>query len=342
MKKTLSVLVIAAIMLSVFFCIPVNAATGYPTTGTNIYKTQLTNNCFLQVSGHTLNDSVDNWSDPGSNAGYKVGHVKHVFNINISNTGNTTIYISNLVLRPVLSIGDNVLPTSDYYKEVTDEEYFGNDFIVNYAWATGYVVLSPVSDWSYQGYICITPNTTLSATYFFETQARWYTIDGVINYASLSDITFGSPTIRTTTYVPNGALNLINETINSNGSTLHSDLRDIYGALSGNSSTNNNVTQDSNTLKTQSDSVHSQEASYYAQNSQAIANTGLSNYQFDTDSSSGIGGVRGDFVDVWNSLDGWSSVYIFSLTLGLALTILRHTPSAISSAIRRKRYNSNE
>lgn len=117
-------------------------------------------------------------------------------------------------------------------------------------------------------------------------------------------------------------------------------LSDIYNSLNSNNSSN--ISTDSGTLHTQSDQVHSQEATYYAQNTQAIQATGLSNYQFDNSTVSGLQGIRSDFTDVWNALSGWNSIYIFSLTLGLALTILRHSPSAISSAIRRKRYNNNE
>lgn len=337
LKKTVSVIAIMSVMLSVFFYVPVHAATGYPTTDVNVYKYQIVNNCFIQVSGHTLNDNIDSWTDAGDNVGYKYGHVKHVFNISITNIGTSNIVVKDLVFTPVLTIDNNVQPSTDYYREITNEEYFGNDFIMNYARTAGYILLSPVSDWSSQGYICITPNTTLSATYFFETAARWYTIAGNIYYARLTDITFGSPTVTTTTAVPNGANSVINNSINYNGSTLHSDLIDIYGALSGNASTNNSITQDSNTLHNQSDSVHTQEASYYAANSQAIQATGLSNYQFDASAVSGLTGVRGDFIDIWNSLGSWNTVYIFSLTLGLALTILRHTPSAVSSALRRRK-----
>lgn len=116
-------------------------------------------------------------------------------------------------------------------------------------------------------------------------------------------------------------------------------LSDIYNSL--NSSNSDNVTNDSNDLANQSSQIHSQEETYYAQNSQAIQATGLSNYQFDNNAVSGLQGVRGDFIAVWNSLGGWTSVYIFSLTLGLALTILRHSPSAISTALNRRKFKSN-
>lgn len=112
-------------------------------------------------------------------------------------------------------------------------------------------------------------------------------------------------------------------------------LSDIYNAL--NSSNSDNVSNDSDTLHDQSEQAHSQEMAYYNSNTQAIQNTGLQSYRFSNDQEIGIGAVRNDFIALWNSLGGWTTVYIFSLTLGLALTILRHTPSAISSAVRRRR-----
>lgn len=111
-------------------------------------------------------------------------------------------------------------------------------------------------------------------------------------------------------------------------------LRDIYGAFD--SSTNSNNASASDDLANQSNQIHSQEQSYYQQNASAIESTGLKNYRFSGDQQNGIGAVSNDFSDLWNALGSWNSVYIFSLTLGLALTILRHAPHGI-----RKRKTSN-
>lgn len=111
----------------------------------------------------------------------------------------------------------------------------------------------------------------------------------------------------------------------------------IENLLKGNSTTNNNITNDSSSLKTQSDNVHSQEQAYFTQNSQAIQSTGLGNYRIGTVEGNGIASVSSDFTALWNALGGWNSVYIFSLTLTMALTILRHAPNAIS---RRRRKDS--
>lgn len=89
-------------------------------------------------------------------------------------------------------------------------------------------------------------------------------------------------------------------------------------------------------LKTQSDNIHTQESAYFQQNSQAIAQTGLSNYRFDSTQGGGIAAVSNDFTTIFNALGSWNTIYIFSLTLGLALTIIRHSPNAISRKIRNK------
>ena len=137
-------------------------------------------------------------------------------------------------------------------------------------------------------------------------------------------------------------------TIHSDLGTIHSDLsttnnwlQDIWGRikniqdiLTGDSTTNSNISTDSGSLKTQSDNIHTQEQAYYTANSQAIQATGLSNYQFNNEIASGVAQVTDQFNGIWNSLGTWTNVYIFSLTLGLALTIIRHSPNAISRKIR--------
>lgn len=102
---------------------------------------------------------------------------------------------------------------------------------------------------------------------------------------------------------------------------------------------NSDLSSDSDTLKNISDSVHTQEQVYFAQNQQAIQSTGLGNYHISSADGNGISAVSSDFTTIWNALSGWNSVYVFSLTLGLALTILRHAPNAIS---RRRRKQSND
>lgn len=113
-----------------------------------------------------------------------------------------------------------------------------------------------------------------------------------------------------------------------------SAIRDIYESF--NNTTNSDNAAASEELAGQADNIHSQEQSYYQQNASAIESTGLKNYRFSGDQQNGISAVSNDFTDLWNALGSWNSVYIFSLTLGLALTILRHAPHGI-----RKRKTSN-
>lgn len=96
------------------------------------------------------------------------------------------------------------------------------------------------------------------------------------------------------------------------------------------------ISNASGSVTTKESQVHTQEQSYFTQNSQAIQATGLSNYRFDTVQQNGINAVSVDFTQLWNALGAWNSVYIFSLTLTLSLTILRHAPNAISRKQRKK------
>lgn len=89
------------------------------------------------------------------------------------------------------------------------------------------------------------------------------------------------------------------------------------------------ISSDSGTVESQSDSNHTIEESYYSANSDAILATGLSNYRFSNDQSNGIGSVSNDFTAVWNALGSFNSIYIFSLTLSIALMIFRHVPGVI-------------
>ena len=113
-------------------------------------------------------------------------------------------------------------------------------------------------------------------------------------------------------------------------------INDTYITGTGWSSYTDNLTDASDSLATQSNQAHSQEQAYFNQNSQAIADTGLSNYHFSTTDGNGVASVSVDFTNLWNALGGWTTVYIFSLTLGLALSIIKHSPNAINRKIRNR------
>lgn len=111
-------------------------------------------------------------------------------------------------------------------------------------------------------------------------------------------------------------------------------LRDLY--IAQNAQINNSDFDDTTEgIADDNEYVHQQEQSYYQLNNAYIESTGLQNYNFTTTDRNGIGAVRNDFVDLWNALGSYTSVYIFSLTFGLALTILRYVPAGVSSIRRR-------
>lgn len=82
----------------------------------------------------------------------------------------------------------------------------------------------------------------------------------------------------------------------------------------------------SSDITSTSNSIHTQEEQYFSSNAQAIQATGLSNYRFDQNQTGGISAVSNDFTAVFNALGSFNSVFIFSLTLSLALQIFRHHP----------------
>lgn len=101
-------------------------------------------------------------------------------------------------------------------------------------------------------------------------------------------------------------------------------LRDIYLAFAN--SDRSDQDQLSSDITSTSNSIHTQEEQYFSSNAQAIQATGLSNYRFDQNQTGGISAVSNDFTAVFNALGGFNSVFIFSLTLSLALQIFRHHP----------------
>ena len=92
-------------------------------------------------------------------------------------------------------------------------------------------------------------------------------------------------------------------------------------------STTDSLTNQSNAIGSQSDTIHQQEEVWYNQNSQAMQSVGLSNYQYTTQQYNGILGVTFQFEQLWTALGSWTMVYIFTLMLSLATFILRHRPT---------------
>lgn len=91
-------------------------------------------------------------------------------------------------------------------------------------------------------------------------------------------------------------------------------------------SNSQNVTNESVTTQSSIDTVHNSEQSYFQQNQQNLQATGIGNFSFDSDTSSGLYALTGDFTAFWNSLGDWKFIYIFVLMMGLATFLIRHQP----------------
>lgn len=102
-------------------------------------------------------------------------------------------------------------------------------------------------------------------------------------------------------------------------------VRDIYNVL---------IDPENGTAKTEAevvadtiDNIHAQEQQYFSDNSSAISQSGLGNYQFDNNAISAFGIIRSQFTDVWNALGKYTLVYTFTLIISLATFIIRHEPT---------------
>lgn len=90
------------------------------------------------------------------------------------------------------------------------------------------------------------------------------------------------------------------------------------------------------------ETVGEQEHQWYEDNSLAISQTGLSNFQYSQDQVSGISHVVGQWQQVWSALGSWSVVYQFVLMLSLATFILRHRPTTKMQQRQKQRDAINE
>ena len=331
MKKRVLITVTFLTVLGTLFIFPVSADT-YISVANSKVTTKVVDNVeviFRAVQLKGPSEQMDMYNT-SSGMNYIGNHISVVVEFKISNYNNYPVTVRSLAPRFVFANG-----TDETYRRITNITNYSNEIYLSIANTSSYFTIVPSYNFSNGSLVCVPTNSSIVALavidMFCEIPVNSQIENLNFGYASISSVELYNDSfiVERSSIIPQGSNEEIVQT-----------LEEILSALQSTSSSS--VSSDSSTLSNQSSSVHSQEATYYAQNSQAIQATGLSNYQFDSSTSSGISGVRGDFNDVWNSLGGWTSVYIFSLTLGLALTILRHSPSAISSAIRRKRYNNNE
>lgn len=102
-------------------------------------------------------------------------------------------------------------------------------------------------------------------------------------------------------------------------------LRDIYIAYQGNSNVSDQVSTSATSTSSQLSGIHAQEEALYSQNEQALSNSGISNFHFDSSTSSAINLPRNLFERLWLSLGPYTVVYTFSMLLTLGLVIIRYT-----------------
>ena len=167
----------------------------------------------------------------------------------------------------------------------------------------------------------IVPKNTKLVSYF--NLSYW----GIVaNFSLMTNPTFDASTVfikrnssYTFSYVADIALNDYNYI-----PEIYDKLVEILQHYNSNVPASQNVTSDASSASSTIGNQHQQESNIYNQTNQAIGSTGIQNFQFDSQTIGGLGGVKNDFMSVWNSLGTFNSVFITSLTIGLALSIVRH------------------
>lgn len=241
---------------------------------------------------------IDNYSYANSNNDTQVVdysyRVPFVISVALNNSRTTTVRTNyQLVLNGLLS-------SVSQYSIVID--YFYSDLFDSFGVASNATLRFRNRDYSY-GYIG-------------SRSRNFTTIIGHIDVPDVVSVTWPSEVTTTNEfesgydyYAPRDSFSV---------------LRDIYNAFAN--SDRSDQDQLSSDITSTSNSIHSQEEQYFSSNAQAIQATGLSNYRFDQNQTGGISAVSNDFTAVFNALGGFNSVFIFSLTLSLALQIIRHHP----------------
>lgn len=101
---------------------------------------------------------------------------------------------------------------------------------------------------------------------------------------------------------------------------------DNYNAVNG----TGDLSAGSNVLTEGLNNAHQTEQGYFEANSQALANSGISNPNFEASDRAGINsaiaGNKNTFGLLWNAIGAWRNVYIYAAMLGLVTYLLRHRP----------------
>lgn len=259
--------------------------------------------------------------------------------VNLRNTGDTLAYANTEYLGLLPEFNYSTYTPYGYYLEsVTD------GFTVYNLNANGEIRLKPTDQrFAYAGKLAIPKD----ANYNYTFNIHLYYVGGKGTYTggsgsgnsgddgiyfnpnnttvTITSLTLPYPTSFTSTDITTSVNDLATfYEFNTWFSEIYHKINRDEQSYSDVSSSSNTLETGSSSMDTQTQSNHTTELSYFNQTNQALSNSGIQNYQFSNDQINGIGSVSNDFTFVWNSLGNWNTVYIFSITLSLALVIIRY------------------
>lgn len=321
-KKIISVMSVALVVFlctsfPVFANTDINAEAWKNVTGTSSdgkvsYNIQVT-------QGYKETDSFAMTTNPNSYVRYSNTHL-YVW-VYLSNDTDQDVQMNQWTFKLTINT-DNYVGSdpqgASYYKtyKITEMRPLSDD---NFATITrgdaSSIAFSPSIKYAYQGKFAIPKHTALVS--MFEIVLQGSVASGNPSWALDTDdfnFTYLFTDLNSKSFT-SGIFPITAEWYSL------ANQQDAYADVNPNSSA---LDQSSSAAKTQSDQVHQQELSYYNQTNQAISGTGIQNFQFNNEQVGGIGAVSNDFSSLWSALGSWNNVYVFTLTLSLALFIIRY------------------
>lgn len=328
MKKRL--LATIPVLLVVFLCSTNVFASSQLITGYSKYVTQYNTDYNLIVWFTSQGNDID--------PEYQNPHESYLNRINVQLVNKTNDYLIFNGVRFAIKLDTAIPDYFTYHNYYTFDVTYQSDnlcklqytayndgtFVVNFDDTESVIVLSPNETRTYIVYLQQNISAGAGGTIQFP-NSRTYA-QGMMTYLSEATLSMNN--------APNNPThNTVNNFINNNSfpnsviaylDGIATRMFQFFDSYNSNASGSTAVTNESNSLETQSDAIHTQETGYYTQTNTALANTGLSNYQFSSDVVGGMGKVKDQFTYVWNKLGNYNVVFIFSLTLSIALMIIRH------------------
>lgn len=259
---------------------------------------------YLFTVGKSTLNTYDSEFIPGSDTYVELGTVRYYFQLLIGQINSTSQPISIYYVSRLNNLFDfgGYLPHIDYFYS---EVYSNASFQSNNPYTLELFTKKQYGNSSTRGVIPFGNNMTLVNGYVDVPLGVQLSVPSIIDTSGFYP---NSPVIGSG-YYPRDE---------------YSILKDIYNAFAN--SDRSDQDRLSSDITSTSNSIHTQEEQYFSSNAQAIQAAGLSNYRFDQNQTGGISAVSNDFTAVFNALGGFNSVFIFSLTLSLALQIFRHHP----------------